>query len=552
MSQSEHHEREHFFGAAKVMAVLTLGSRLMGMFRAMAIASLGATRSTDAFSLAFKIPNLFRRLFGEGALSAAFVPVLTETSEKEGPQQTSKLLANALGLLTLFLSCLLVVILAGLLIWEAFWPGGADRRLLVVLLALMLPFMVTVCLLALGSAALNCRGHFAYPAAAPILLNVIIIAAAVFLAPMVTRDVPGQLCVIAASVTVGGAVELAGALWMLHRHGFSLRMRLRPVAGGIRQMLRMMGPMVLGLGLLQIAELLESAIAWVLTATPEAPTLRLFGWELARPLQPGVLARLDAARYLYQFPMGVLATSLAVAVFPLLSRYAARGDMENLRASLNRALRLAMMEGLAAGVGLFVLAEPITRLLYQHRNFTAEDTRQAAFILRMYVLGMWAFCSYQIFARAYYSVKDTMTPLKVSCSLLVLELVMITTLVWVPDLGAGAFGVTAATVFTLNTVVLAIKLRKRLGPFGGRKLLKSVARSLIACGVMAEAILVLEHVLSGYRTWVVVGVCVPAGAAAFLMSAWALRAPELGELLGAMKESRNGDSGPDSGQSPCR
>ena len=228
MSQSEHHEREHFFGAAKVMAVLTLGSRLMGMLRAMAIASLGATRSTDAFSLAFKIPNLFRRLFGEGALSAAFVPVLTETSEKEGPQKTSKLLANALGLLTLFLSCLLVVILAGLLIWEAFWPGGADRRLLVVLLALMLPFMVTVCLLALGSAALNCRGHFAYPAAAPILLNVIIIAAAVFLAPMVTRDVPGQLCVIAASVTVGGAVELAGALWMLHRHGFSLRMRLRP------------------------------------------------------------------------------------------------------------------------------------------------------------------------------------------------------------------------------------------------------------------------------------------------------------------------------------
>jgi putative peptidoglycan lipid II flippase len=537
-AEAQHRERESFFGGMKVMAVLTLLSRVMGMFRAMAIASLGATRLTDAFSLAFRIPNLFRRLFGEGALSAAFVPVFSETAEKHGPQRTSRLFTNALGLLALFLSCLLIAILAGLLVWEAFWPGGEDRRLLVILLALMLPFMVTVCLLALGSAALNCRGHFAYPAAAPILLNVIIIAAAVFVAPLIRSDVRGQLYVVAASVTVGGTVELAGVLWLLHRMGFDLRPRLRPVENGIRQMLRTMAPMLVGLGLLQITELLESAMAWVLTATDESPTIHVFGWVFDRPLREGVLARVDAARYLYQFPMGVLATSLAVAVFPLLSRYAARGDMVNLRASVNRALRLGMMEGLAAGVGLFLLAEPVTRMLYQHRNFTADDTRQAAFILRMYVLGMWAFCTYQILVRAYYSVKDTVTPLKVSCSLMGLELVMVASLVWVPWLGAGAFGLTTATVFSVNAGVLAIKLRKRLGRFGGRKLLKSVARSVVACAVMAGVILALQHVLAGQRSWVIVGACVPAGAAAFLAAARALRSPELGELFGAMKRRR--------------
>jgi len=530
---SEKHEAEQrtFFGAAKVTAALTVVSRVFGMLRAMAIMSLGANAITDAFAFAFKIPNLFRRLFAEGALSAAFVPVFTATAETDGFQRASRLFANALGLLAVVLTVLMLLVQAGLLAWALLSPAPADRQLLMTLTAIMLPFMVTVCLLALGSAALQCRGHFAYPAAAPILLNLFIIAAAWFVAPAWRGDTRGQLLVVSGSVAVAGVAQLAGVLWLLRRMGFPIRPRLRPVVPGIRTMLRLMAPMLLGLGFLQFAELLETAAAWVLRATDAAPTMTVFGQRLAKPLAAGVIMRLDAARYLYQFPLGVLAISLGVAVFPLLSRYAARGDLANLRDSLNRALRLAFMEGLAAGVGLIVLAGPITRLLYQRRRFTPADAADAAFILQMYALGMWAYCSYQIFVRAFYAMKDTVTPLKISCPLAGVHLVAVVGLVWVDRLGAGAFGAATAGTFAVNTLILAVLLRRRVGPFGGRRLLVSIARSAAAAAAMAAALIGLRCALTGRSDGLIVGLGVPAGAGVFILAALLLKAPELSELL---------------------
>ena len=524
-------EREGFFNKVKIVAGLTLLSRVLGMLRDIAITSLGASRTTSAFVLAFKIPNLFRRLFGEGALSAAFVPVFSETAEKSGFERAARLFANALGLLAVTISSVVVALWLGLLVWGALFPGQWDRQLLLRLLSLMLPFTITTCLLALGSAALNCRGRFAYPAFAPILLNVFLIAAAWLVAPMWRDRLEGQLTVIAAAVTLAGAAQLVGVLWLLKRTGFSTRPRLRPVEEGIKPILKLMLPMIIGLGFLQISELLSDLIAWVFSATAHAPTIYLFGREVQRPLGEGVLMRVYAAQRLYQFPMGVLAISLGVVVFPLFSRYAARGDLPNLRESLNRAVRLAVLEGLAAGVGLFVLAEPITRLIFLHRRFTPADAASSAFILRIYVLGLWAYCTYQIFVRAFYSLKDTRTPLLISCCLVVPNLAMVAGLIWVPWLGAGAFGVATAVTFSLNAVILGVLLRRRIGPFGGRKLAFSLARSLLACAAMAGTIRLLLASLAGRADWIVVAICVPAGAAVFVLVAWLLRCPELGELL---------------------
>ena len=160
-------------------------------------------------------------------------------------------------------------------------------------------------------------------------------------------------------------------------------------------------PIVLGLGFLQISELLAGIIQWILTATAAAPDINIFGWVLHKPLTPGVITRVNAARALYQFPMGVLAISLGVAVFPLLTRYAARNDIVNLRDSINRALRLALMEGIATGAGLYILAGPIVKVIYAQADFSPADAAQAAFVLQMYVLGMWAYCSYQILTRTF-------------------------------------------------------------------------------------------------------------------------------------------------------
>lgn len=527
-------EREHFFGAAKMVSLITLLSRIFGLFRDMGVTSLGANRSTDAYGLAFQIPNLFRRLFGEGALSSAFVPVFTETTEKSGFEKASKLLANAMALLAVLLIIIMLVVEIGFYI-AALLPGSADRKLLFTLATIMFPYMVTVCLLALGSAALNCRGHFAFPAAAPIIFNIVGIIAAWWLAPILKNNLPGQLVIVAISVVAAGVIQLIAVLWLLHKTGFSIRLRLTPVEPGIKPILKLLMPILLGLGFLQISELLATIISWILTATPASPNINIFGWVLHRPLTPGVITRVSAARALYQFPMGVLAISLGVAVFPLLTRYAARNDIVNLRHSINRALRLALMEGFATGVGLFVLAGPIVKVIYARRNFSSADAAQAAFILQMYVLGMWSYCSYQILTRSFYSLKDTITPLKVSCYLVGINLLMLVPMLWIPGLGAGAFGLSTSITFTINASVLIYLLRKRLGLFGGRKVLASVVRSVIASAVMAAVVYLLQWQMKDVRSWIIVATCVPAGALVFFAVAWLLKAPELAELRGSLK-----------------
>ncbi|HOD81112.1 MAG: putative peptidoglycan biosynthesis protein MurJ [Planctomycetes bacterium ADurb.Bin126] len=539
MSGQAHEERERSFGAAKLIATLTVVSRVFGMVRDIAITSLGANRAVSAFVFAFKVPNLFRRLFGEGALSAAFVPVFSESSEQEGFERARRLFANAMGLLAAGLSGLTVLIWIGLLGWHALWPGEWDRQLLIELLAIMMPFMITICLLALGSAALNCRGHFAFPAAAPILLNLVIIAAAWTIVPPWRRDphsiTPGELYRLGGAVTLAGVIQLVGVLWMLKRYGFSIRPRLRPIEPGIGQILRLMGPMIVGLGFLQVSELLNDAIAWIFAQREGATTVSLFGHELARPLGSGVLVHVYAAQRLYQFPMGVLAISLAVAVFPLLSRYAARGDNENLRSALNRAVRLSGMEGIAAGVGMFLLAEPITRVIYRHGKFTAADVAVSASILRMYVVGMWAYCTLGVLQRAFYSLKDTVTPLKISCSLVVANLALVAGLIWTP-LHERAFGAAMTVTATANSLLLLVLLRRRLGRLGARAMLLSIARAAGCAAVMGGVILLLRWPLERFGALAVVGACVPAGAATFVAAAWVLRAPELGELVSSLRK----------------
>jgi putative peptidoglycan lipid II flippase len=528
-----HDEREHFFNAAKVVAGITLISRVFGLFRDMGITSLGANRLTDAYGLAFQIPNLFRRLFGEGALSSAFVPVFTDTAEKDGFEKASKLLANAMALLAVFLTAVMLVVEIGFVV-VALLPGPADRQFLMTLATIMFPYMVAVCLLALGSAALNCRGHFAFPAAAPIIFNIVGIIAAWWIAPILKGNLSGQLVIVAFSVITAGLIQLIAVLWLLRKSGFSIRVRLTPIEPGIKQILKLLMPIVLGLGFLQISELLQTIISWNLTATDLSQNISIFGWVLHKPLTPGVITRVNAARALYQFPMGVLAISLGVAVFPLLTRYAARNDIVNMRDSINRALRLALMEGIATGVGLYILAEPIVKVIYARRNFSPADAAQAAFVLQMYVIGMWAYCAYQILTRAFYSFKDTTTPLRVSCALVVVNLLMLVTMVWIPWLGAGAFGLSTTITFAINAVVLGYLLRKRLGLFGGRKILASVIRGVIATAVMSAVIYLLLLYMKDTRNWIVVLTCVPAGAVVFVGVAWLLGSPEIAEFRGRL------------------
>jgi putative peptidoglycan lipid II flippase len=536
-------EPERFFGAARLMAVLTLGSRVLGMVRDVAILSLGASVATDVFWAAFTIPNLFRRLFGEGALSAAFIPVYSKVLQEGDPARSRAVLANATGVLAAVLAALVVAIELAAGAWLVFSGGSWDGELLARLVMIVLPFMFTVCLLALGSAALQCKGRFAYPAFAPILLNVCMIAAAAVLHTFPKPTSWPGLFLLAGSVVLAGVLQLAGVVWLLRRVGLWGRPALRPLLGPVRRVARLVLPMALPLGVQQFSAFYDRWYALWMTATAAAPQIAIGPWSLSRPLEAGAVTCIYAAGRLYMFPLGILAISLATAVFPLFSRCAARGDLPGLRRATGRAIRLSIFLGLPAGVGLIVLAGPILSLIYRHGNFTAADAARAARILQMYSVGMAAYFANHILLRAFYARTDARTPLRVSLLCSLGNVAMVSVGVFTP-LRASAVGLATSLTAFAQAAVLATLLKRRLGGLGLRQIARSTVRIAAATGLMAAAAWTAARLLSGPAAeWaetlgmdllepltVALGGLV-AGAVTYAAAAMALRCPEAGELL---------------------
>ena len=539
-----HREREHFFAAARLVAVLTVLSRVLGLIRDRAIVAFGANRNMDVFWTAFRVPNLLRRLFGEGALSAAFVPVFTEVSRAEGWDKARIVLANMTGWLAMILAALLLVAEVLIAAWLLLAARRWDTVLLGQLVMIMLPFMFTICMLALGSAALNCKGHFAYPAFAPIILNISLISAAWYVG---RADLAGEwrgLFLLSVGVIAAGVVQLVGVLWLLRSAGLSSVPTFRPMLPEVRRIASMTIPMMIPLGLLQLSAFFDSAYALVMSTNSGARPLYLLGLTIRRPLTEGVVTCLYAANRLYQFPMGILAISLATAVFPLLSRHASDNDMPGLRQTTNRALRLSLFLGIPAGVVLLMLAEPIVLLIYGTGKFTTtaapgeySDVQRSAAILRMYCLGMWAYFCNHILLRVFFAVKDTRTPMRIACWLAVTNVTLVVVLVFTPLRGA-AFGLATAVTASMNTLLLARMLRNRLGGYlGGRRILRLLLRTCWATGGMAAALVSVRWAVGRWVAvarpeLVLVPVSVVVGALAFLGIAAAMRCRELAELRG--------------------
>ena len=534
----EPHDQRHFFRGATVIAGLTMLSRLCGLVREAAISALGATKTMGAFRVAFSIPNLFRRLFGEGAASAAFVPIFTEVAQKEGWDKARTLLANVSGLLALLLGAIVVIgelVMLGVLIFAPQSVLDAQHTgLTLQLTMIVLPFMLTVCLLAIGSAALNCKGHFAYPAFAPILLNIFLIAAAMMVHGLDLGQSRGGLYLLCFSVLAAGVTQLFGVVWLLRRFDLAAMMTIRPVLAPSRRVAALALPMLIPLGIMQFSAFFDRIYAHILSGST---------------LGVGVVTWFENANRLYQFPMAILGISLATAVFPLFSRYAADNDIDGLRSTVNRALRLSLFMGVPAGAALFVLAEPAMAVIFRRGKFLTADTVQSAWILQMYCLGMWAYFCNHILLRAFFSQKDTRTPLRISVVLAALNMALVGGLVFTP-LRGGAMGLATATTASISTLVFTLILRSRWGQIGLRSILTSLARILAATAAMCAAIIggmtimmgTLENT-SNTQAGFVLMACIPAGAVVFLAAAWLLRSTELKELYNAVthKSAKNAE-----------
>lgn len=544
--------------SAKRIAGITLASRVLGMVREMALAAwLGNSMIQDRFTYGFMIPNVFRRLFGEGALSAAFVPTLSESLANDGVEEGKRLYAAVATLLAVVLAGITLVAEIVLVALLLLGSQSASFRLGVGLSATMFPFMPLICTTALMASCLNVLGRFNWPAAMPIVMNVIQIACIWWIVPHVPGGKEQQVYVLAGAVLVSGAAQVLILGTQLRRLGYSWRLLWMPHHPGVRKMLRTMAPAMIGLGVLQIEPLIDGQIILWLSAAGEQQTVQVVGMARPCPLEEGSQSSVEQAQRLYQFPLGVLAISLATAVFPALSRHAAAKDYASMRGEVSRSVCLAIFEGLPAGVGLIVLAEPITRLLFERGAFKPEDTVRTAWVLQFYAAGLWAFCAQHMLIRGFYAMHDTRTPLKVSLATVGVNVLLNLFLVWTP-LHAGTFGLTAALTTSCSVVALALLLRRKLeGRLEARAILRSVVKTIVAATVMGIVTGIVYHygqdwwralisppsaqgVLAASTRLLIrtLDVLVPmaVGGVAFVAVAFALRSEELKLLIGLKRK----------------
>ncbi len=415
-------------------------SRVLGFVRDMVIARyFGASMGADAFFVAFKIPNFFRRLFAEGAFSQAFVPVLAETKEKRGHEAVKHLvdaLSYRLGGVLLIITAFGVF---GSSIWMmVFAPGFLDEpekfALASDMLAITFPYLLLISLVAFSSAIMNTYNQFAVPAFTPVFLNLVLITFAIWVSPLL--DVP--VMALAWGVLVAGVVQLLFHLPYLYRLGL-LPSPTRQSDSGVGEVKRLMIPALFGVSVAQINLLVDTILASFLVT--------------------GSVSWLYYSDRLMEFPLGVFGVALATVVLPGLSKKAANEDWKGFRQDIDSALRLVLIIGLPSMLGLLLLAEPLITTLFYYGAFTARDVSMSGMSLMAYSFGLLGFILVKILAPAFYARKDMKTPVKIAIVALITNMVLNLALIG-PFAHVGLAAATSISAF-VNSGLLYWYLRKQ-------------------------------------------------------------------------------------------
>jgi putative peptidoglycan lipid II flippase len=458
-----------FLKAAGVISALTMASRVLGLVREQVFAAfLGAGSYADAFQVAFRIPNLLRDLFAEGALSAAFVPTYTREMKEGGKERAHQLASRLLSVLAVILA---VLILLGLLftrpLVEFLAPGfdSAKMDITITLTRIMLPFLPLVSFAALAMGMLNAQGRFGIPAAAPAMFNVVSIAWAAGLWAMGFG--PEQVAIGWAIGTVlGGAAQLMIQVPPLWKEGWRYRPEWRPGDPGIRAIGRLMAPATVGLAAVEVNILVNTIFA---------------------SHEDGAVAWLGYAFRILYLPIGIFGVAIGTVATTGLARKAAEGDTEGLRQTLRRGLAAVFFLSLPATVGLMVLRVPIVRLLFERGRFEASDTLHTATALALYSIGLVAYTGVKVLAPAFYSMGTPRVPLLASVSAVVTNLLVVTTMH--AELGYRAIALGTALGSLVNATVLVGVFQRRVGGLTTRDLGWSFLKILAAAGLMGGAAL---------------------------------------------------------------
>jgi putative peptidoglycan lipid II flippase len=471
--------------SAGLISIATMASRILGVAREIVLARLfgaSAGPAMDAFNVAFRVPNLVRDLFAEGAMTAAFVPTFTRTLNQSGRDaawRLGNLVINALLVATGIL-VILGIIFAGpitqtIASGKEFAAVPGKLELTTLLTRIMLPFLTTVALAVAMMGMLNSLHRFFIPALSPAMFNVATIVCAFALVPFMPAVGLPPVAAIAIATVIGGLGQILIQWPVLRNEGFRYQPILDFRDPGVREILRLMGPSTLGLAAVQINVLVNLSLA---TTQPQ-----------------GSVSWLQAAFRLMYLPIGLFGVSIATAALPDLSRHATSEDKESMRRTIAAGLRLMLMLNVPATIGLVVLAHPIIELLLEYGKFTSHDTAATAAALMAYAPGLVGYSAVKIASPSFYSLGDSRTPVTVSIISVALNLALNITLVNFMGYRGLALGTAIAALF--NAMTLLVLLARRLDGLDERSIFIALGKIIVASLLMGVAAYASMYWLTG-------------------------------------------------------
>jgi putative peptidoglycan lipid II flippase len=508
--------------SAGITGAATLTSRILGLARDQVLAAFfGAGSDMDAFVVAFRIPNLVRDLFAEGAMSAAFVPTFTRRLTLHGKDDAWHLANNLINALLLVTGA---AVAAGFLFARPLvtaYAGDFSRvpgklELTIALTRIMLPFLTMVSIAAACMGMLNSLHHYFMPALSPAMFNIATIVGAIVLVPLMPAFGLQSITAIAIAALVGGALQIAIQWPSLRREGFRYRPVLDMRDAGLHQVLVLMGPGTIGLAATQVSLFVNTL--------------------LATSQETGAVSWLAYAFRLMYLPIGLFGVSIATATLPAVSRYAAVDDQAGVRRVVSQALAMTVVLCLPATFGLVTLAEPIVRLLFEHGRFSAADTASTAAALRWYAVGLLGYASVRVSSPVFYAIRQSKVPVVVSLCTIVLSIVINVLLVRAMGFRGLALGTSLAVL--ANGGALLLLLHRQLGGIEHRPLALTFVKTIAAGSLMVAVSVGIEHLLAravpgpGTAAQVIrLFGAIAAGLAALTAAAKFLRIREFGEAV---------------------
>lgn len=512
---------ENVVRSAGIVSVAVFASRITGLVREKVMAHyFGAGFIYDAFLLGFRIPNLTRDLFAEGALSSAFVPIFTQTLAREGRAEAARLsnlvatalmfIVGAFCVLGMIFSPVLVELLAG-----GFHKVPGKFELAVTMTRVMFPFLLLVALAAQAMGVLNACNRFAVPALASTFFNLGSVLSGLVLGfwfgpALGLRPITGM----AAGVVLGGAVQLLWQVPSLRREGFGYHFAVDWSHPGLRKIIRLMGPAILGNAAVQINVMINTNFASQIPGN-------------------GPVSWLGYAFRFMQLPLGIFGVAIASATLPSISRSAAAGNMEEFRGTLARSLGMVFLLTMPSSIGLVVLGDSMIGAIYEGGKFQAFDTHQTALALSCYAIGLAGYSALKVLNPAFYALHDTRTPMVVSLASIFVNYVVASTMIGVGGLGHAGLALSTSAVALFGSVALFFVLRGRIGGIHGRQLLQSTARIAAASLLMGLVVLASSRFVTARLGTKLTGhladlaISIPLGLLVFWLGCRLLRVAEL-------------------------